>query len=165
MSRIKDLAIQTSRIKDNDFILIDRNTTPIRVTGEIFKSHVSGIAYSPVYYLLPDGDDSVMAVTNGDLYILGESIFTASGVTALPIKTNDGETSSEKLWMELVTGTPNKIILYSSTGAVEYEEGDDTVMDSPLALESLYGLIPDTEGIPHIYKYPLEGLSPFDVEE
>lgn len=156
MSRIRNLPIQTNRIKDNDFIVVDRNTTPIRLSGAVYKIGVNNIIYSPIIYFLAG---NVYATTRGELYILSDQIFTASGVTSLSIKTFDGTDSSELLWMEKVTGTPNKIVIYSSLGFEEYEEGDVTPLAVSLVLESPFGLFPNTSTISHQNKSLMSGIS------
>ena len=156
MPRIRNLPIQTDRIKDHDFIVVDRNTTPIRLSGAVYKIGLNNVIYSPIIYFL---SGNTYATTRGELYILSDQIFTASGVTSLSIKTFDGIDSSELLWMEKVTGMPNKVVVYSSLGFEEYAEGDATSLTSPLVLESPFGLFPNTSTIPYQNKSLMSGIS------
>ena len=143
-SKIKNLKNQTDLILDDDYLILDRESVPLRISGENYKAFCSSVMNSSVRYYK---SEDVPCSTRGDVYDLGLSILNANGSSSgLPVRTVIGEVPSENGWM-YAGGSPNRIIIAFSDSYEEYEEGDSTALSDDLLLETFCGLFIGTSGL------------------
>lgn len=159
-SKIKNLHNQTDTILNNDFLILDRNTIPFRVSGKTFKEFISAITSSSARYCRDDGE---ACETKGEVYDLGKKIITALDLNTLtlditsgiPIRIYSNGTSSDEGWMYYENGTPNKIKISFKNNVLDFEEGDSTALSDGIMLETVFGIFTQIDDIP--FRLSIEG--------
>lgn len=143
-SKIKNLENQTDLILDDDYLVLDRESVPLRISGENYKAFCSSVMNSSVRYYK---SEDIPCSTRNDVYALGLNILNATGSSfGVPIRTIIGGVVSENGWMYL-GGSPNRVIIAFSDSYEEYDEGDSTALSDDLLLETFCGLFVGTSGL------------------
>jgi hypothetical protein len=158
MPLISKFENQKSTLDDNGVVIADRAGTPVKITGENFKTETSDLMNEQVtYYFYGLIGNFRPSETKGEFYLFGFTLLNNLGydissndpTKGFPIYTlidsGSGYVESEKGWMYHEFDTENSTayirIAFPDT-TVSYERLDDTAID--IALKTYYGTLPET---------------------